>query len=66
MIGQGKGALIILVSNRSTDRSLRSNMFEVKSSDEIFKGCDSHFEIKCSNIKSCYKWHNYLALNNMY
>ena len=30
------------------------------------KGCDSNFDIKCSNLKSRYKWNNYLALNNMY
>ena len=32
----------------------------------MFKGCDSNFEVKCSNFKTCFKWSNYLALNNMY
>jgi len=31
-----------------------------------FKGCDSNFEVKSANFKSRYKWHNYLALNNVY
>jgi len=31
-----------------------------------FKGCDSNFEVKCSNCKCCYERNNYLALNNMY
>ena len=25
------------------------------------KGCDSNFEVKCSNHKSCYNWNNYHA-----
>jgi len=29
-----------------------------------FKGCDSNFEVKCSNFNSFYKLNNYLALNN--
>jgi len=28
----------------------------------MFKGCDSNFEVKFSNIKTCFKWSNYLAL----
>jgi len=31
-----------------------------------FKGWMSNFEEKYSKFKSCYKWHNYLALNNMH
>ena len=30
------------------------------------KGCDSNFEVKCSNFKSRYKWNDYLAFNIMY
>jgi len=26
------------------------------------KGCDSYFEVKCLNFKSCYKLNNLLAL----
>jgi len=29
-----------------------------------FKGCDSNFEVKCSNFNIFYKLNNYLALNN--
>ena len=32
----------------------------------ITKGCDSNFEVKFSNFQSCYKWNNYLPLNDMY
>ena len=32
---------------------------------EQINGCDSYFEVKCSNFESRYKWNNYLALNNM-
>ena len=38
----------------------------IKSTIYWLKGSDSNVEVKCSNFKSCYKWHNYLALNNMY
>ena len=33
---------------------------------DSFKGCDSNFEVKCSNYKSRYKCNNYFASNNMY
>ena len=29
------------------------------------KGCDSNFEVKCSNFESHYKWNNFLALNTV-
>jgi len=29
-------------------------------------GCDSNADVNFSNFKSCYKWYNYFALNNMY
>ena len=30
-----------------------------------FKGCDSNFEVTFSYFQSCYKWHNYIALNTV-
>jgi len=34
--------------------------------DLLLKGCDSNFEVICSNVKSGYEADNYLAINNMY
>ena len=33
---------------------------------DSFKGCDSNFDEKCTNFKSCYKWNIYLAFNKNY
>ena len=32
----------------------------------VVKGCDSNFEVKCSNYESPYKWNNSLVFTNMY
>ena len=50
----------------STDTQGSKNVHVFSINETSLKGCDSNFEEKCSNFKSCYKWHNYIALNNMY
>jgi len=44
-----------------TDKNSGTLLYDATS---LFKGCDSNFEVKCSNFKSHCKWNIYLTLNN--